>query len=635
MEASYFYYRPSDLIWDGNNRKGHFLDKGFNVKFTYKPKKTYIPNLAIGLDDFAGTGLFTREYFVATSSLNRFKYTLGIGWGGFVGDNQYKNPLSNFSNKFISRPSQSKNYEMGGQLANDQWFRGNTSIFGGLEIFVPRSNGSKIKIEYDPTDYFNFSSLNRNEPSYDLRKKDSNFNIGVSMPINDYFTIDSSFIKGNTFNIGFNFRLFLKDSLVTKNRFTPNIISTNKKNTTKNNFYEDLLFNLNKNDINLQTATLNKDKLDLYIMTSKYRNPIRSSSYSAYISNEISKDYDYKINNISVTHINAGIELNKIKYYTKSLNDSSQKAIELKKQDASFQAGSINSFKDSEFKPQVNFPEYFSSTNPIIVSHIGNPEKFYFGGIAIQHAGETQFTRNLILTSELNYSLYNNFKDTVSGPGSLMQHVRTDIVEYLKNSSLYLSRFQLDYIWSPRKNIYSKLSAGIFEMMYGGFGGEFLYKPFNKNFTIGLDLFYVKQRDFDQKFTFRDYETSTGHLTFGYSLPLGIESKLSFGRYLAKDDGYTLDLSKTSKSGFKSGFYFSRTDVSSEIFGEGSFDKGFYFQIPLDLFSNDYSTNYSNFKASPLTRDGGAKLEYGKELRGLIYNSTYKEINKGWHGFLN
>ena len=47
---------------------GIILDKGFNVKFKYKPKNNNRPNLAIGLDDFAGTGFFTREYIVATQT---------------------------------------------------------------------------------------------------------------------------------------------------------------------------------------------------------------------------------------------------------------------------------------------------------------------------------------------------------------------------------------------------------------------------------------------------------------------------------------------------------------------------------------------------------------------------------------
>ena len=67
----------------------------------------------------------------------------------------------------------------------------------------------------------------------------------------------------------------------------------------------------------------------------------------------------------------------------------------------------------------------------------------------------------------------------------------------------------------------------------------------------------------------------------------------------------------------------------------GSFDKGFYFQIPMDLFNNRYKGNYSTFKLAPLTRDGGAKLIHDKDLRGLIYNSTRYELNNQWNGFLN
>ena len=88
-------------------------------------------------------------------------------------------------------------------------------------------------------------------------------------------------------------------------------------------------------------------------------------------------------------------------------------------------------------------------------------------------------------------------------------------------------------------------------------------------------------------------------------------------------------------SGWRAGFFFSRTNVSAEEFGEGSFDKGFYFQIPMDLLSKKYQGNYSNFRLSPLTRDGGAKLYHDKDLRGLIYNSTYDVLDKQWNGFMN
>ena len=161
LEASYFYYRPTDLIWQ--NTAGYYLDKGFNVKFKYKPKNGNRPNLAIGLDDFAGTGFFTKEYVVATQELTNMKVSFGIGWGKFVGENSFDNPLSFISNKLNVRPKISENLSKGGNPSYDQWFRGNAAAFGGLQYFIPNKNGLSIKLEYDPFDYLDFSSLNRPE----------------------------------------------------------------------------------------------------------------------------------------------------------------------------------------------------------------------------------------------------------------------------------------------------------------------------------------------------------------------------------------------------------------------------------------------------------------------------------------
>jgi len=636
MEASYFYYRPSDLIWEGNSKPGHYLDKGFNVKFIYRSKNINVPNIAIGLDDFAGTGFFTREYVVATSIQSNIKYSLGIGWGKYAGKNSFKNPLSEISSSFLSRPSVSNNYNLGGSLSYDQWFRGNASIFGGLEWKLLNINGLKLKLEYDPLNYLDFSALNRSDAVYKIRKKDSDINFGFSYALNKHLTIDASYIKGNTFNISFNMGITFNDSLATKPKFKPVVMKQEETTKEKSIFYENLLFNLNNNSLFLQTSTLHKNgNLDIAISSADYRNAIRSSSYAAYISKEVADLNDIDLSHINVAHVNAGIELNNITYIAKHLSSQNIVPLEVKIRNSILDSGNSNEFLEDEFKPRINFPVIFSSISPSVVSHVGNPEKFYFGGFNLQYISEVQFNRNLLLSTELSLPLYDNFQDTISGPGSEMRHVRSDLVQYLKEDDIHIKRMQLDYIWTPYKDIYAKISGGIFEPMYGGFGGEVLYKPFDKNYNFGVELFYVNQRSFSQRLNFQDYETVTGHITFGYQFAAGIESNLSFGRYLAKDDGYTLDIGRRTKSGFKSGIYFTKTDVSAELFGEGSFDKGFYFQIPLDLFNNEYKGNYSTFKLSPLTRDGGAKLIHDKDLRGLIYNSSYYELKRQWDGFLN
>ena len=71
------------------------------------------------------------------------------------------------------------------------------------------------------------------------------------------------------------------------------------------------------------------------------------------------------------------------------------------------------------------------------------------------------------------------------------------------------------------------------------------------------------------------------------------------------------------RSGLRIGAFFSLTDISEEEFGEGSFDKGFYFWIPVDLFSNRYIKRSFGWGLRPITRDGAQSLIYSHPLWGV------------------
>ena len=272
-----------------------------------------------------------------------------------------------------------------------------------------------------------------------IRKKDSDLNFGLSYALNKHLTIDASYIKGNTFSISFNMGITFNDSLATKPKFKPLVIKEDEVKKEKSIFYENLLSNLNNNSLFLQTATLNKNgNLDLSISTADHRNAIRSSSYAAYISKEVADLNGIELSLINISHINAGIELNDITYLAKYFSDDNYIPIELKIRNSKLDSGNRNEFLENEFKPSINFPVIFSSLSPSIVSHVGNPEKFYFGGINLQYISEIQFNRNLLLSTELSLPLYDNFQDTISGPGSAMKHVRSDLVQYLKEDDVHI-----------------------------------------------------------------------------------------------------------------------------------------------------------------------------------------------------
>ena len=94
--------------------------------------------------------------------------------------------------------------------------------------------------------------------------------------------------------------------------------------------------------------------------------------------------------------------------------------------------------------------------------------------------------------------------------------------------------------------------------------------------------------------------------------------KLSYGEYLAGDVGTTIEFSRTYENGMNFGVFASFTDVTSEQFGEGTFDKGIFFNIPI------YG-NLINYTWRPLTKDPGAKLIRRNTLHGLLVK--FKKIN--------
>lgn len=638
LEASYFYYRPDDLLW--GSTKGLYLDKGFNIKFSYKPESIYLPRFALGLDDFAGTGQFSKEYFATTYDFNNFKLTTGVGWGKFVGENSFRNPLSFLNNAFKYRDVNSSNLELGGNLSYDLWFRGEANIFGGVEIDVPKIQGLSFKLESNPFDYFSFGCCGGglSQESYTVRQNESDINFGISYKYKNFGNIDFSYISGNTWNINLSLGFSSKNPVRKKTKFSPKIENTFYNQNTKNEFYLDILENLNKNRLYLQTASLKDDELHITIDSADHFNPIIYSSRAAYITKKVAEFNDIDLDTINVGHINRGAQINNISFRASDLNLEERFPDVLIKRYSQTENIEPKSYQKHEFKPKVNFPIIINNISPDVRTHVGSPEKFLYSGLGIKLTSEIQFNREYVMYATIGKSFEDNFDEKTSDPNSQLPLVRTQVVDYLQQSSkdFYITNLEFERIWSPYKNIYSKVSIGIHEAMYGGIASEIMYKPFNSDFGLSLEFNRVKKRDFNQQFSFLDYETNTHHINVAYYHPsTNILAKWSYGKYLAGDQGYTLDLSRRMPTGWKAGIFFTRTNVSAEQFGEGSFDKGFYFNIPMSIFSKGYNKNVSGFKLRTMTRDGGQKLELRNRLIDSFYGSTKDEINENWKNYLD
>ena len=636
LEASYFYYRPDDLLWGG--AKGLYLDKGFNVKLSYKPDSLLLPRIAFGLDDFAGTGQFTREYIVTTYDFNNLKLTTGLGWGKFVGNSSISNPFAVLSDRFKTRPGMVLG--LGGEPNFKSMFHGRATPLIGMEVKVPLINDLTFKVENNPFDYFNFACCGEglSGESMVVRPKDSDINYGLSYKYKDFGNIDFTYTKGNTWNISLSIGFSSKKPKRKKDVFKPKLQNNNFNQDKKNEFYYDLIDNLNQNKLFLQSASIEDNSLRVTIDSAEHINPIIYTSRTAYISKKIAEFNEFDFDRIEVGHIIRGSKINSIEYRTTDLDLLDRYPNVVIKKYTEIDDSIENEYKNHEFQPRVVYPIFINNIGPDIRTHVGSPEKFLYTGFGIKISSEIQINRNLVIYSSIGRSFTDNFDDKLSSPNSVLANVRTEIVDYLQESSdrFYLKNLNIEYIRSFNKNLYGKVSYGYLEDMYGGIVGELLYKPFRSNIAIGLEYSDVKKRKFDQGFSFQDYEISMPRFNLAYYHPkTNILAKWSYGKYLAGDKGYTLDLSRRMRSGWRAGFFFSQTNVSPEEFGEGSFDKGFYVNVPMNIFSKGYSKDIRGFSLRTMTRDGGQQLDIQNRLIDSFYGSTLSDINENWDNFLD
>ena len=141
-----------------------------------------------------------------------------------------------------------------------------------------------------------------------------------------------------------------------------------------------------------------------------------------------------------------------------------------------------NLYKKTDFKPRVNFPEFRWKMAPAVKSQIGGPEAFYLGQLWWRIDSSVKFRRNLSVYTTLGIDIYNNF-DFNNPSYSKVPHVRSDIQDYLSEGKNNIARLKLEYIWSPKKDVFARLDFGLLEEMFGGYGGEILYRPFDKNYS--------------------------------------------------------------------------------------------------------------------------------------------------------
>jgi len=571
MEASFFYTNIQGKPYCSQSFdsvcKQDYKDKGFNFKFRLKEEGLW-PAIAVGINDIAGTGYYSSEYIVGSYGINRTDFHFGIGWGLLDGsDSSFKNPLGYLHDGFNSRPT---NFEdKGGQFQPGRYFSGKTaSPFFGLSHVI--NENLLFKLEYD-------STLTPGLIRYEIPKKD--FSYGIEYSFRDNFTVGFSRERGNYTSLKFiyknNPKKFKSDYKYKKAEF--------KDGDSK---YAKLIKSIEANGIGVNKIIETPKAIGLELTQFAHPNLdiveeiIRSASYEAGVDKTVKK-------NLRVANLQGVSEYNK-EFENNSL--------------LIYQRKSKRSFNT---KTNFTFRPYLASR-----------EDFFKGALLLENNSELIIKNNFFFSTNLKYSIADNFEDLTLPPvNTYPAQVRSDIKDYLRSfgDGIFIGRAQFDYHITPKANHHLMLSAGILEEMFSGVGFEYLYFKQDSNYAFGFEIFDVTKRDYEMRFGTLDYKNVTGSANFYYRnydiIPF--DAKVSYGEYLAGDEGVTFELSRSFLNGTKFGVFASFTDVSSEQFGEGTFDKGIFFNIPV------YG-NFINYSWRPLTKDPGAKLNRKHTLHDLL-----------------
>lgn len=630
MEATYRYTEIKNRRYGPSRYSGNqsLKDKGFDIKMKLLKEDGLRPALAVGLMDVAGTGRFSSEYLVATKRLNNFDFTLGLGWGLLGSQGGVSSPFKFIDENFNSRNSSDKQGYQGGEFSYSDWFSGDASILGAIEYDL-RTLGLRLKVEYDTTnpDKNNTVALVK-----------SRFNLGLSYHMSNNFKLTTSFERGNQFRLGFNIKGNFLNDTIAKPR-PKNVLKLNKEQKIRINENNEILYrslnrSLREEDIYIQAAELKKDEIEVAVASTRFYSFTRTAGRTARIASALVPD---EVEQITVHAMNgdfevASISLNKSEFDAADNYKSSH--VELLERTEISSSTHKPFYKNAVFMPLVEFPEFEWSMSPALKHQIGGPEGFYLGQLFWKTDTTLKFRRNLVLYTSFGVNLYDTFNNLRNSSQSPIPRVRSDIQKYLEEGKNNLQRLQLQYFDSPYNDLFLRLDIGIMEEMFAGVGGEVLYRPFKSSSAFGLSLHKVKQRGYEQRFSLRDYKTTTGHISHYAKLPLGVSSKISIGKYLAGDKGATLDLSKRFKSGFTLGVFATKTNLSAEEFGEGSFDKGFYISVPTQMFYSNFRSGNISFGLHPLTKDGGSMLIQHNSLFSILGDSNLNSIQRDWDIFL-
>ncbi len=601
--------------------------RSFDLHFQVLDEGRLTPGVAVGFRDVLGDGIYGSEYIVATKEiLPGVKLTGGIGWGRLASDAGFDFALSD----------RRETTDPGGRLQFDSYFQGDAAFFGGLSWATP-VKGLTLKAEYVPDAYAGESA----NSDFDVK---SPFNVGATWAPNALFALTGAYLYGDTAALQITFKANPRNPIAPQDLGAgPAPFRARADDAPQNTAWagqaeiqtaltDALATALEADGILIEEARFQADAVDLYIVNQSIQ---RTPKAIGRIARILATALPPSVEVFRITPVEDGLPTTTIELRRSALE------AQVDRPDATMQSFETARFLDApariagedvqRLSPQDRF---FWSINPRIPLTLFDTDDAADLDAELVAKASVRVARGLSLTGQVSRFVIGSDQETQSTSTSPLPRVRSDADLYFSGRDIELDRLTADYVFKPAPAVYGRLSGGYLERMFGGISGEVLWAPTASDFALGAEVNYARQREFDSPFGFRDYEVVTGHGSLYWDTGLGgIEAQLDVGRYLAKDWGATLTLSRRFANGWDVSGYITQTDVDFDDFGPGSFAKGVRITMPLRWGLPFESRSQATLDLSEFDRDGGARLRVDGRLYERVRDTDVNTLEQQWSGF--
>jgi len=611
---------------------GTYYDRSFDFRYQLLEEGRYLPAVTVGLQDFAGTGVLSGEYIAATKNLTpNFKATVGLGWGRLGSHGAIGAPFGDRDKIDIGK---------GGKFNYNQWFRGDAAPFAGVEWRA--TDKLTLKAEYSSDAYL------IEDDQRGTFKQRSHLNYGAEYRVNEWFQIGGYYMYGSELGLTAHFVMnpkqrpqgSIKDGAPDPVKIRPSRSADPEAYSTDWVTQSDaapiLIVNLNKrlkaDGVEVEAISYSADRAQVRIRNKRYDAEAQAIGR---VARAMAHAMPESIEVFEIVPVVDGLPTSRVTMRRSDLERFENSPTAAESMRAAIAISDPGPRPALTYDPE-RYPDFTWSISPYnrirLFDQRGSPFKMDVGA---RLAARLEFSPGWVLEGSAVKRLAGNLGNIPPTKPTALQPVRSDVERYDANGDPALERLSLTKYAYLGHDVYGRVSVGYLERMFGGVSAEVLYKPVDRKWAIGAEANYVAQRDSDGLFGFSeyDYRVASGHISAYYNFAPGYNAQVDVGRYLAGDVGATLRLEREFASGWRIGAFATKTNVSSEDFGSGSFDKGITLEVPLAWGTGRPGRKTYETTIRPFGRDGGAKLDVEGRLFETLRDYDASGIDEQWGRF--